>query len=183
MKALIALALLAPTTQTGAPPCIAPAEVKHATLFLMPAVLDGLTEQCRPSLAPNAYLLTAGLERSKTLATDRNLHWNAARAAIVRLAGEEKAGALGADTAALLIRDVIRAEGSKQIKPADCAALDRAMSLLAPLPPENIAELVALAAETGLRAAEEKMAAAAKAGGKGPKGPPIAVCPSATATP
>ena len=168
MKTMIAaFALLAQSAQPAAPaPCIDPVEIEHATLFLLPPVIDGLSEHCRASLPAGAYLLTGGAELSKRLGAERNAHWDAAKPAIVRFGGEEKAGALGADTAAGLLRDIIKSEGGKNASAENCATLDRALALLAPLPPENIAALVALAVETGLRVTQPTPDAVAAATGR-----------------
>jgi hypothetical protein len=194
MKILIVAALLAtaPVQIRPAPPplaCITPAEVAHATLFMIPPVLDGITEQCRASLPAGSYLLTAGAERSKLLAADRATHWQAARAAIIRMIGEEKAGAVEADTASGLIRDMVKAGGADAVKPEDCVTVDRALALLAPLPPENIAGLASLAAETAGRKMAEVSAAAAAAPPAKKRGkkaevartpPPPVICPVPT---
>jgi hypothetical protein len=182
IAALAALAVSAQAAQAqpaGQPPCMTLDEVRHGTLFILPSLVDGLTEQCRPALAPNAYLLTAGAERSKQLAAERNAHWEKARGAIVRLAGEKQAGAFTGDTVAMLVRDMIKAESGKAIKPADCASIDRALSLLAPLPDQNIAELVALGVEAGMRADAARVAAAAGKGKKATASAPFALCPAA----
>ena len=47
-------------------------------------------------------------------------------------------------TAGGLIRDIVAAEVLKKTTPADCARIDEAAALLAPLPPENLGRLVAL---------------------------------------
>jgi alkylhydroperoxidase family enzyme len=171
MKTLVIAALLATAPVQIAPPgapmsCMTPAEVEHATLFMIPPVLDGIAERCRASLPAGAYLLNGGVERSKLLAADRNAHWQAARAAIVRMLGEEKAAAVEADTANGLIRDMVKAGGADLVKPEDCMTVDRALALLAPLPPENLAGLVTLAAETAGRKMAEATAAAATAPSK-----------------
>lgn len=154
MKALLsAFLLLAPTTQAStvpAPPCILPAEVEHATLFALPSVLDGLGEMCRPSLPASAYLLTGGAQLSQRVAAQRNVHWDAAKTAILRLAGDDKAAMLNSDTAALLLRDLIRGQAGTKLTRENCATVDRALALLAPLPPENLAGLVSLFAQASM---------------------------------
>jgi hypothetical protein len=181
MKALIAaFSLVAAPAHAAPPPCIAPAEIEHATLFLIPPVFDGLAEQCRASLPAGAYLLTGGAELSKQLGAERTVHWNAAKSALVRLAGKEEAEAFGSDTIALLIRDTIRSEAAAKLKPVGCAAIDRGLALLAPLPPRNLAALVTLAAEIGFR---EEAAKKAKGNKKAGKAAALTLCPSAPPAP
>lgn len=184
MKALIAaFSLLAPTTQPAAsPPCIHPAEIEHATLFVVPPLLDGLAEQCRASLAPNAYLLTGATELSKRLTADRAVHWERTRGAFVRVAGDEKAAAFSADTASSFLRDMIKMQGAKDLTPENCATLDRALGLLSPLPPENIAGLIILAMERGM--APPVAPASKKVGAKSAKAPPRPIlCPASSPRP
>jgi hypothetical protein len=45
---------------------------------------------------------------------------------------------------------------SAKIKPESCPVIDRALSLLAPLPAENTAELIALAVGLGAKAGEPR---------------------------
>jgi hypothetical protein len=185
---LAAFVLLAPTAQPGAPPpCINLVEVEHATLFLLPPVLDGLTEQCRAHLPASAYMLNGGAATSKRLTAERDVHWASAKAVMMRFGGDSQAAMLSADTAGSFIRDMIRSEGGKAITAEHCATMDRALALLAPLPPENMAALVSLAVETGLRSDAGKAKAAAlkpvKPGkeSKGASPVPI-ICPAPAAS-
>jgi hypothetical protein len=54
---------------------------------------------------------------------------------------------------------------AQDIKPADCPTIDRAISLMAPLPPANTAGLIVLFAAT--------------AGSKDKKDSPLTICPAA----
>jgi hypothetical protein len=183
VKALIAaFALLAPTTQpAAAPPCIHPAEVEHAIKFAMPVVFEGLAEHCQASLPASAYLLTGGADLSKRLAAERTAHWEGMRAAFVRIAGAEKAGMFSADTVSSMARDLIRAEGAKDLTAENCSTLDRALALLAPLPPENLAGLVTLAMEQGLT---PPVPSSGKGDSKKAKAaPPPILCPAAAPAP
>jgi hypothetical protein len=177
VKILAIAALLAAAPATAAPPaCLTAEEVEHITLFVIPPVFDALTEQCRASLPPNAYLLNAGPSLSQRLATGRTAHWERARAAFARASGEEKMASFEADTASSFIRDTMKAKGGQAMKAKDCLTVDRALGLLAPLPPENIAGLLTLALETSARDD-------AKAGkGRKTRGAPMpAICTAAPA--
>lgn len=155
MKTLLAAAfLLAPATQPAPPappPCLTRAEVTDLTLFLLPALLDGVAEQCRPSLAAGAYLLTGGRSLSQRLTADMS-HGPGALAAVRKIGGADKLPpSLSADTLRGLARDMLGKEMLKGVKPAQCGAINEAAELLAPLPPENLGRLIAVALSAGAR--------------------------------
>jgi hypothetical protein len=56
---------------------------------------------------------------------------------------------------------------AQDIKPRDCPTIDRAINLMAPLPPANTAGLIVLIASV--------------AGGKDKKDSPFSICPAAAA--
>jgi hypothetical protein len=149
LKILLAAALLAaPQTVTvkvpaAPPPCFTRAEVTDLTLFLLPAVLNGAAEQCRPNLPANAYLLNGGRALSQRLMADTS-HGPGAVAAIRKIAGDSLPQALSPETLRGLAVDMLGKQLLTSLKPADCAPLNEAAELLAPLPPENIGGLVGL---------------------------------------
>jgi hypothetical protein len=127
------------------PPCVTPAQVTDVVLFALPSVLDAAAAKCRPSLAANAYLLNGGHALSERLAVDAPRHWQGAMNAMKSFGDKKMPEGISADTARSLVRDVMTAELMKKITPADCVRIDEAAALLAPLPPENLGRLVALA--------------------------------------
>jgi hypothetical protein len=171
LKILLAAALLAaPQTVTvrapaAPPPCFTRAEVTDLTLFLMPALLNGAAEQCRPNLPANAYLLNGGRALSQRLMADTS-HGPGAVAAIRKFAGDSLPPALTPETLRSMAVDMLGKQLLTSVKPTDCGALNEAAELLAPLPPENVGGLVAVA-----------LTFATHSGGKGGSGPGI--CPAA----
>jgi len=148
LKILLAAALLAappapPAKPSGPPPCLTRAEVTDLTLFLLPALLDGAAEQCRASLPAGAYLLTGGHALSQRLMADAS-HGPGAIGAIRKIAGDGLPPELSPDTLRGLARDMLGKAMLSDVKPADCAAINEAAELLAPLPPQNIGGLIAI---------------------------------------
>ena len=173
MRAIIAgLALLAAQGAEAAQPpqpakCISRAQINDATLFLLPSALDALAVKCRATLPANAYLFTGGQALSKRLAAAGGDHWQGAMSIVTQLAGDKKLPTgLSPDTARALIRDVLTNEVLNKLKATDCGRINEGLDILAPLPPENIGRMIALAIDIG---GESDRA-------KGKSGPPP-ICP------
>jgi hypothetical protein len=130
------------------PPCLTPAQVSDVVLFALPSALDALAAKCRPSLPANAYLLNGGHALSERLGAESQRHWQGAMAAMKSFGDKKMPEGISADTARSLVRDVMTAELLKKVTPADCGRINEGAELLAPLPPENIGRLVALALDT-----------------------------------
>jgi hypothetical protein len=148
MKRFIAALAIAGTSAGAAvppppPPCLTRAQVSDVTLFALPSILDAVAAKCRPSLPATAYLLNGGHALSERLAASSAQHWQGAVGALQSFGGDKKIPeGISADTARALIRDVLTSEMLKATKPADCAKINEAAELLAPLPPENLGRLI-----------------------------------------
>lgn len=161
--ALIALLVAAPA-QAAERPCVTHAQLEALTLFALPPVLEALATKCGPSLPAQAYLLNGGRALSQSLAADSAANWEGATAAMHVVAGEMPAG-VSQETMRGLIRDMTVSE--LKLKPQECARIDRLGELLAPLPPRNLARVVAMLAELGMND-----------GGKKKKKPRPSICPA-----
>jgi len=126
-------------------PCLTPAQVSDVVLFALPSALDAVAAKCRPSLPANAYLLNGGHALSERLAAESQRHWQGAMMAMKSLGDKKMPEGISADTARSLVRDVMTAELLKKVSPADCGRINEGAELLAPLPPENLGRLFALA--------------------------------------
>ncbi|QDZ07539.1 hypothetical protein FPZ24_08610 [Sphingomonas panacisoli] len=167
MRATIALWMgMAATTAQAAEtkPCLTDAEAQSVFLALAPDTIRAVATKCTPSLPETATLrsgLAAFVAPYDAAATAA---WATALPVIGKMAGPDMKGM---DPAALkpMMGPMVGAMASEKLKPADCLTIERAVSLVAPLPPANVAGLAALAAASGTK------------GGKGP----FAICPAATA--
>jgi hypothetical protein len=131
-------------TAAPPPPCITRAQVSDVTLFALPGILDAAAAKCRGSLPASAYLLNGGQALSRRLAAGAAAHWAGAVAVLRNFGDKKMPEGLSEDTARGLIRDVLAGEILKKTTPADCARINEAAELLAPLPPENLGRLAAL---------------------------------------
>ena len=164
--ALIALLAAAPP-QAAQRPCVTHAQLEALALFALPPVLDAVAAKCGPSLPAQAYLLNGGRTLSQSLGAESAAHWAGASAAMQVVTGETPPG-VSAETMRGLIRDMAASE--LKLKPEECVRIDHLGELLAPLPPANLAGVVAMLAELGI-------ASDSKNSGKKKK-PRPAICPS-----
>ena len=162
--ALVALLAAAAPAQAAQRPCVTRAQLESLALFALPPVLDALATKCGPSLPAQAYLLNGGRELSQSLAGEAEANWEGANAAMGVVAGDLPSG-VSAETMRGLIRDMTSSE--LKLKPEECARIDHLGELLAPLPPRNLAGVVAMLAELGMQD-----------DGKKKKKPRPAICPA-----
>lgn len=145
-------------------PCLTDTEAQSVFLALAPDAIRSVAQKCAPSL-PEAATLRGGLAAfAAPYDAAAAAAWPQALPAIAKLAGPDMKGM---DLAAMkpMIGPMIGAMAADQVKPKDCATVERAIALLAPLPPANFAGLILLAASSGSKS------------GKGP----FTICPTATA--
>lgn len=152
--AAAAVVFVLPTQAVAAaagPGCLTSAEVRSLATFAMPSALTGLIDSCSPQIGANSFMATRGKALVATYSAGKDAAWPQARNAFFRLAGEGKAG--DKDTAAAVaklpdaalqpfVEGMIGAMIGSKLKPGQCVMADKLMRLLAPLPPENTAELL-----------------------------------------
>ncbi|HYC94466.1 MAG TPA: hypothetical protein VEB39_02080 [Sphingomicrobium sp.] len=145
-SALLAVSLSMATSATAAAQskCVTEAESAAIMAAMMPDLIDGLRKKCSAHLPTNAYLSQRSTElvaRYRVLADQR---WPTAKLAFGRMTGEPGIAdklpdeffrpMLGAMVGDALVKDV---------KPHECEGANRIVESLAPLPPENVAVLIA----------------------------------------
>lgn len=146
-------------------PCMNEAEAQSVFLAIAPDTLRAVAQKCAPSLPDKATLrggLAAFLAPYESAAAGA---WAQALPALSKMAGPEMSGVDSA-TMKAMVGPLVGAMASDKLKPADCATIDRALALMAPLPPANVAGIAVLAMASG--------------GSKGGKSP-FAICPVAPA--
>lgn len=162
-----AMLLAAPqvaAAQAGAP-CLTAREFTALSTYALPSVIAGTTRACATTLPASAYLRRSGVELAQRYAAGKPKAWPEAKAAFLKMASAKDQGsaqlfATMPDDALQQIADAAFAGiVTGQVKPDSCATIDRVVSLLAPLPAENTAELIALAAGLGSRAGQPKLGA------------------------
>jgi len=130
--------------------CLAPAEVRALTSFAMPSALTGLIDHCTPTVGTRSFMATQGRSLVATYAARKAEAWPLARKAFFRVAagqGDQKdvtAAMQQMPDSALqpFVEGMIGGVIGAKLEPGQCVLADKLMRLLAPLPPENTAELV-----------------------------------------
>ncbi len=158
-----AIAMAAPgIVQAAEPPCLTPAEFTSLSSYALPSMISGTTQRCSTVLPADAFLRRKGADLSNRYASLKTSAWPGAKAAFL------KVSANGDNETASLIRGMpdsslqpmadafISGMVSQQLPTERCRAVDRLIGLLSPLPPENTAELIALAVGLGARSGKAR---------------------------
>lgn len=147
MKIVIGALLLAATqaaTAAPAPPCMTKAEFTDMSLFVLPALLEGAADKCQALLPADAYLPTGGRALAARLSAESDTHADGAITAFAKFGDGKLPDGISSDTVGSFVRDMARTAPFKKMGAKDCAQIDEAAGLLAPLPPQNLASLVRL---------------------------------------
>ena len=171
--AALAFAIPAVATAQTAKQCLTPKEAQGLISFALPDTITSLSSKCAPSLGPDGYLTRSGKDLSDRYRTAAVPSWPSAKLALRKfvdsdsdfmnaIPDEALKGFFGAAVSTAIVKDV---------KPEQCGDIDRVMKLLAPLPPENMSQLVGILLEIGARPKAQAAAAKTKA--------PFSICPAA----
>ena len=146
MLALIALGS-ATAVRAADDACMTPAELNATLVYALPVVIETTAQICRPVLAHDGYLGTQSGDLAMRYRAGQAAAWPVARAAVLKIAG----GGLG-KFAALLPDSALQGFAGGYVEQFvvqgvhtnDCPDIEQALALMAPLPPENTAGLIAL---------------------------------------
>ena len=159
-------ATAAQAAAADAKPCLTEAEAQALISAVLPDVFQQVGRVCSSALPQQAMLrggLPALVARYQAPA---DLAWPQALAAFAKIGGKDVAG-LDPRLLRPMVGPMLATTIADDIKPGDCPTINRAVELMAPLPPANTAGLVALLAS---------------AADKGKQDSPLPICPSAAAT-
>lgn len=168
MRRLVLIALIAALpapllAQAAEPVCLTPREVTALSTYALPSAIGGVTRNCAATLPASAWLPQNGAALAQRYSSGKAQAWPAARAAFLKMstATNPEAAQLFAalpDESLMPLADAaLSGIVAAKVKPETCPAIDRALSLLAPLPAENTAELIALAVGIGARTGEPRL--------------------------
>ena len=129
--------------------CLSEQEVVSLVAFALPTVMDSTIKTCRPQLSPQGYFSAQGSALIARLASNKPATWPSAKSAFLKLGGTKDTATR--DLIAKLPDSALQpfAEGivaqlvTSRIKPDSCVAIERGVRLIAPLPPQTTAELIA----------------------------------------
>jgi hypothetical protein len=143
MKALLAIvATLAASSAEAQSRCITTPEAEAMTLVALPDIFQQTGIICATRLPPSSLVRrtdSAFLARYRE-AADRA--WPNARAAIVKLSDPMIDSLLQSEFARPLLTAALAPVLVGRIDPADCGTIDRFVTQLAPLPPQNTAGVI-----------------------------------------
>lgn len=125
--------------------CLERAEAEAMTVFVLPALVEGVARKCRASLPADAALTTRATSLSARYRPEANAAWPAARAAFGRLADPAVADLFGEDVTRTMIETSVSSLIIERVAIKDCARIDQATAALAPLPARNVGQLVTMA--------------------------------------
>lgn len=130
--------------------CVTQAEFAALVGYALPTVLGQVGQTCAASLPADAYLKINAAAVTAHYAPYKPAAWPGAKAAFMKLGGgrggdaDKLIGALPDEALQGIIDATIPQILGSKIKTKDCRTIDRAVQLLAPLPPENTSALVSL---------------------------------------
>lgn len=156
----IALTFVSSTVQAAEAPCLTPAEFTSLATYGLPSVISGVTQRCASTLPAGAWLPENGTPLAARYAAAKPGAWPGAKAAFMKLGASKRDGAdlfskLPDRSLQPMVDGLIEGLIGQQIPLQRCQTIDRVVRLLSPLPPENTAELIALAAGLGAKSGAE----------------------------
>lgn len=149
--ATLCVAMLAtlPGAVQAAAPCLTPAEASSLAAYALPAAITGATKRCAPSLSAGAFLPQGGAQLAARYAARKTQNWPAAKAAFFKIGGDKDEGSavlktLPDPSLQQMLDAIIEGMVAQQIPTAKCGEIDRVIGLIAPLPAQNTADLIAV---------------------------------------
>jgi hypothetical protein len=144
-----ALAIQPAMAQAQEAPCITPGQAASLAGYALPSVISGTSKRCDTNLSAKSFLKTNGPDLAKRYATRKAQTWPEAKAAFLAMSkGKDDASKIFSQLPDSSLREMVDVvlEGmiAQEIPLTECGKIDNFVRLLAPLPPENTAELVAL---------------------------------------
>jgi hypothetical protein len=133
-----AAALFGTSAQAAVQTCLVPAEMNALFTYFLPQVIDRAVEGCSAHLPATSYLRSRLSGRADDLRSQADAIWPEARAAVIKIAGADAAGAKKMqDTPDEELRSTIDAElisaSGLKINPKDCGEINDISEALAPL--------------------------------------------------
>ena len=136
--------------QAAEPPCLTPVEFTALSTYALPGMISGTAQRCAPALPAEAFLKRGSGEMVQRYARVQGPAWSAAKPAVLKLVAfgnpqlAETFKAMPDANLQQMAGAFIEGMVTQRVPLERCGAIDRLLRLLAPLPPENTAELIAL---------------------------------------
>ncbi len=146
------LALVPGLAQASEKPCLTQTEFSSLAGYALPSVISGANKRCETALPDDAFLRASGAGLADRYASRKDGVWPEAKSAFIKLsqARDDKAAALfgtmSDDTLQEIVDVMLEGMVIQEIPLEKCGTIDSFVRLLAPLPPENTADLIGLTA-------------------------------------
>lgn len=151
IPALLASALVAQPLSAQQAPDMSEEEVAAFVRVALPGAFRSIQSKCRTSLDSDAYIYASGDELHARFTEASQDAWPAAAQMIGRSAsknnpamGEVMAG-MPPEVLQPFVDEMIAGMVTSKVEDKHCEQINRALALLDPLPPENLAELIGMA--------------------------------------
>lgn len=151
------LVLFSSAANAAVPPCLTAGEFTSLATYALPSMISGTSQRCATRLSANAYLRRNGSELVSRYSQRKASSWPGAKAAFLKLSASTNNDAnnlirsLPDSSMQPMLDSLMEGMISQRIPLDRCTTIDRAIGLLAPLPAENTAELIALAVGLGAK--------------------------------
>lgn len=141
--------------QAAEPPCLTAREFTDLSTYALPSIITATAQRCSAALGPDAFLKRSGTSLSSRYAAAKPGAWRGAKVAFLKLSGGDAANLLRGlpdDKLQPLADALVEGLIAQQVPTQRCSAIDTFIRLVAPLPPQNTAELIALTVGLGSQA-------------------------------
>ncbi len=143
------LAVVPGIAQAQGPACLNAKEFSSLAAYALPSAITGATKRCTSTLSAGSFLKADGQALADRYASRKTANWPDAKVAFFKISGEKPETAqllrsLPDDSLREMIDVILEGMVSQEIPLNKCGTIDNYVRLLAPLPPENMAELIAL---------------------------------------
>jgi hypothetical protein len=142
--------VIAPGVAQAAQQCLTPAEASALAAYALPAAISGTTKRCAPSLGAGSFLPKGGAELASRYAARKAQNWPVAKVAFFKIGGagkdesSEMLKSLPDPSLQQMLDVIIEGMVAQQIPMEKCGEIDSIVALLAPLPAQNTADLIAV---------------------------------------
>jgi hypothetical protein len=151
----VAIALAPCAAIAATPPCLMPGEFTALATYALPSVVSGAVQRCSATLPADTFLRTDGAGLVARYAAGKDAAWPGAKAAFLKLVDGASPGTsditrnLPDATLQQIVDTAVVTKVSDALPVERCGTVNHLVKLLAPLPPESMAGVIALAVGLG----------------------------------
>jgi hypothetical protein len=151
------LTLMPVAAQAAEQPCLTTGEFTALSGYALPSMIRGTALRCAGVLPGDAFLRKGSDQLASRYDARKATSWPGAKAAFLKIGSSTNPQAtdmfklMSDDALQPMVDSLIQGMVGQQLPTTRCSAVDRLVMLLSPLPAENTAELIALAAGFGAK--------------------------------